>query len=128
MKSVLLLALVSILTASCGSHARYDNVRERMLPNGDWEIALYSTSTCLDKLGKTGVSPYRDMFNRAVATAETEDQCDAIASKMIKEKAADLCANVAFKLYSCSLKGFSGSYGEYNTPSLVGTCYNKCAK
>lgn len=142
MKSVILV-LVLLVSSSCAKYLTRnpseqvftDNIIEKMMPNGHWDLSLYSEKDCSDKIatdqGNTGINiidkPFSELFKPTVDNSNDPillKRCNDIFQSRLETRASVLCANEGHTFYACNL--VNGSTPERDNTKLVYTCYSKC--
>lgn len=123
--------LLCLLVTSCGlmkptrvvEETFSDEIHEKLMSNGHWDLSLYSHMNCADKIRNDEGAPKGVDVN----DPELTKRCGEIFKSRIVERANTLCAGEPSKLYGCNVNN------EAEAPigqslKLVLSCYSKCGK
>lgn len=134
----------SLLLASCATDRSYSfHTTERMLPNGNWELNLYSTGTCQEIIAeqvagssKTSDKPEVGLFNKSLSDIihpkrieedpEMYNKCIEVFKQNMAPRAKSLCSNNAYELYGCVHVKREELESSYQNSTWVMGCYLKC--
>lgn len=132
-----------IVLSSCATIKDNFYTRERMLPNGNWELNLYSVRACtsiLDDKSKesdgTKKEPEIKIFSKSLSEIihpkRTEDdpelynKCVELFKQSMAPRSKSLCSNGDYELYGCVQVREETLDQYYSDGQWVLGCYLKC--
>lgn len=144
MMKILLSVCCILILGSCATNVK-DNfyTREKMLPNGNWELNLYSIRSCADILAdQSKVSegskkePETNIFNKSLSDIihpkKTEEdpefynKCVDLFKQSMAPRSKALCSNGSYELYGCVQVREESLDQYYSDGQWVLGCYLKC--
>lgn len=141
---ILLSVLCLLVLSSCATNVKDSfYTRERMLPNGNWELNLYSVRACTDILADqseasdgTKKEPVIKIFSKSLSDLihpqrteedpELYNKCVNLFKQSMAPRSKALCSNGDFELYGCVQVREESLDLYYNGGAWVMGCYLKC--